>query len=35
MKGARPKAPTAIHGHSGLKFLPVEKFNAIADGLEN
>jgi hypothetical protein len=30
--GAR--APTAIHGASGLKFLPLEKANVIADCLE-
>jgi hypothetical protein len=30
----RPRAPTAIHGASGLKFLPSEKANAIADCLE-
>jgi hypothetical protein len=29
-----PKAPTVIHGYSGLKFLPLEKVNAIADSLE-
>jgi hypothetical protein len=29
------KAPTAIHGYSGLKFLPYDKANAIADCLEN
>jgi hypothetical protein len=29
-----PRAPTAIHGPSGLKFLPLEKANAIADCLE-
>jgi hypothetical protein len=29
-----PRAPTAIHGTSGLKFLPSEKANAIADCLE-
>jgi hypothetical protein len=28
-----PKAPTAIHGPSGLKFHPSEKINAIADCL--
>jgi hypothetical protein len=31
MKRNGPKAPTAIHGPSGLKFLPAEKANAIAD----
>jgi len=30
-----PNAPTSIHGYSGLKFLPGEKANAIADCLEN
>jgi hypothetical protein len=30
-ESGRPKAPTAIHGLSGLKFLPIEKDNAIAD----
>jgi hypothetical protein len=30
-----PKAPTAIHDYHGLKFLPYEKANAIADCLEN
>jgi hypothetical protein len=29
-----PRAPTAIHGASGLKFLPSEEANAIADSLE-
>jgi hypothetical protein len=29
-----PRAPTAIHGASGLKFYPCEKANAIADCLE-
>jgi hypothetical protein len=29
-----PRAPTAIHGASGLKFHPSEKANAIADCLE-
>jgi hypothetical protein len=29
-----PRAPTAIHGVSGLKFLPSEKANAIADCLD-
>jgi hypothetical protein len=28
-------APTAIHGSSGLKFLPTDKAKAIADFLEN
>jgi hypothetical protein len=31
----RPKAPTAIHSPSGLKFLPLEKANVIADCPEN
>jgi len=35
MKRDGPKAPTAIHGISGLIFLPTEKANAIADCLEN
>jgi hypothetical protein len=30
-----PRAPTAIHGPSGLKFHPSEKANAVADCLEN
>jgi DNA polymerase III delta subunit len=30
-----PRAPTAIHGLLGQKFLPLEKTNAIADCLEN
>jgi hypothetical protein len=30
-----PRAPTSIHGPSGLKFQPSEKANAIADCLEN
>jgi hypothetical protein len=30
-----PKAPTVVHGYSGLKFLPLEKANAFADCLEN
>ena len=29
-----PKAPTAIHGFTGLKFYPKDKANAIADCLE-
>jgi hypothetical protein len=29
-----PRAPTAIHGASGLKFHPSDKANAIADRLE-
>jgi hypothetical protein len=35
LNGDGPKAPTAIHGSSGLKFHPLEKANAIADYLEN
>jgi hypothetical protein len=35
LKRDGPKAPTAIHGSSGLKFHPLEKANAIADYLEN
>jgi len=34
MKRNGPKAPTAIHGLSGLKFLPEENANAIADCLK-
>jgi hypothetical protein len=34
LKRDGPKAPTAIHGSSGLKFHPLEKANAIADYLE-
>jgi hypothetical protein len=34
LKRDGPRAPTAIHGASGLKFLPFEKANAIADCLE-
>jgi hypothetical protein len=34
LNGDAPKAPTAIHGYSGLKFLPCDKANAIADCLE-
>jgi hypothetical protein len=34
MKRDRLKAPAAIHGPSGLKFLPLEKANAIANCLE-
>jgi hypothetical protein len=30
-----PKASTAIHGYSGLKFLPYDRANATADCLEN
>jgi hypothetical protein len=35
LKRDSPKAPTVIHGYSGLKFLPLEKASAIADCLEN
>jgi hypothetical protein len=35
LKRAGPRAPTAIHGTSGLKFHPSEKANGIADCLEN
>jgi hypothetical protein len=35
LKRKGPRAPTAIHGASGLKFLPLEKANAIADCLKN
>jgi hypothetical protein len=31
MNKDKPKAPTAIHGPSGLKFLPLKKANTIAD----
>jgi hypothetical protein len=31
LKRDRPRAPTAIHSDSGLKILPSEKANAIAD----
>jgi hypothetical protein len=31
LKKDGPRAPTAIHGASGLKFHPHEKANAIAD----
>jgi hypothetical protein len=34
LKRDGPMAPTAIHDASGLKFLPSEKANAIADCLE-
>jgi hypothetical protein len=34
LKSDRPRAPTAIHGASGLKFHPSHKANAIADCLE-
>jgi hypothetical protein len=35
LKRDGPKAPTAIHGFSGLKFHPSQKANATADYLEN
>jgi hypothetical protein len=35
VKRDSPRAPTALHGSSDLKFLPIEKVNAIADCLEN
>jgi hypothetical protein len=35
MKRHRQKAPTAIHGPSGLKYHPLEKANKTADCLEN
>jgi hypothetical protein len=35
MRRDRTKAPTAVHGPSGIKFLPLEKVNVIADCLEN
>jgi hypothetical protein len=35
LKRDGPRAPTAIHGPSGLKFHPYKKANAIADCLEN
>jgi hypothetical protein len=35
MKTDRPKTPTAIHGPSGPRFLPLEKGNVTADCLEN
>jgi hypothetical protein len=34
LKRNAPRAPTAIHGASGLKFHPSEKANKIADCLE-
>jgi hypothetical protein len=34
LKRDGPRAPTAIHGASGLKFLPSDKANDIADCLE-
>jgi hypothetical protein len=35
LKRYAPRAPTTIHGFSGLKFHPSEKANAIVDCLEN
>jgi hypothetical protein len=35
MKRDRPRAPKAIYCPSGLKFLPLEKANGIADCLKN
>jgi hypothetical protein len=35
LKRDGPRSPTAIHVPSGLKFLPLEKANAIDDCLEN
>jgi hypothetical protein len=35
LKRDGPRAPTAIHGSSGLKFHPSEKANATANCLEN
>jgi hypothetical protein len=35
LKRDEPRAPTAIHCLLGLKFLSLEKANAIADCLEN
>jgi hypothetical protein len=34
LKTDGPRAPTAIHGHLGLKFLLLAKANAVADCLE-
>jgi hypothetical protein len=34
LKRDGPRSPTVIHGTSGLKFLPAEKANDIADCLE-
>jgi hypothetical protein len=34
LKRDGPRAPTAIHGSSGLKFLPSDKANAIAGCLD-
>jgi hypothetical protein len=35
LKSDGPRAPIAIHGPLGLKFLPLEKANIISDCLEN
>jgi hypothetical protein len=35
LKRYGPRAPTAIHGSSGLQFHPSEEANAITDCLEN
>jgi hypothetical protein len=35
LKRDGPRAPTAIHGPLGLKFLPLDKANAIAYCMEN
>jgi hypothetical protein len=35
LKRDGPRAPTVIHGRSGIKFLPLEKANAIAECSEN
>jgi hypothetical protein len=34
-QGWTKKAPSAINGLSGLRFIPMEKANAIAECLEN
>jgi hypothetical protein len=34
MKRDEPKAPTAVHGPSGITYQPNEKANVIADCLE-
>jgi hypothetical protein len=34
LKRAGPRAPTAIHGATGLKYHPFEKANATVDSLE-
>jgi hypothetical protein len=34
LKRDGPRAPTAIHGPSGLKFRPSERANAVADCLD-